>query len=173
MNDRKVDCMLALQIQDVKTFMSGLLVHTMFDRFLLYEMDITMANSFHMNGLINREWYSTDELEQMNDRTYAKWTEMKPIAYELIKGKKTPTAFKIIFMLDEDDLIQLARSCGEQYNHETIQSMLFNVKYEKNVLTIITGTSMKTFTLDKTLEQQWDQTMINFLRKQKIAFEQL
>ncbi len=37
----------------------------------------------------------------------------------------------------------------------------------------MTGTSIKTFTLDKTLEHVWDELIQKFFRQQKIPYEQL
>ena len=36
----------------------------------------------------------------------------------------------------------------------------------------VTGTSFKTFTLDKTLEHLWDEMITNFLHQKGIPFEQ-
>ena len=42
---------------------------------------------------------------------------------------------------------------------EDVSALFLNVAYEHETLTATTGTSLKIFTLDKTLEQVWDQTV--------------
>jgi hypothetical protein len=46
------------------------------------------------------------------------------------------------------------------------------VRYEKGNLYLITGTSIKTFTLDKSLEQVWDADMKTFLKHYEISAEE-
>lgn len=165
--------MIALQILDQKLFMSSLLVHNTFDRFLLSELDIDTAVHYHISGIINRDWFDADELEQMDGRSYMKWEDIKPTAYELIKGKKTPLSFKIVFMLDEKDKEGVARSCGPNYKKDDIGAMFMNLRFEKETLTVITGASMKVFSMDQTMEKQWDETVKRFIAQNKIAFEQI
>ena len=47
-----------------------------------------------------------------------------------------------------------------------------NLRFEKNEVHLVTGLSMKVFTLDKTLEHAWDQDMKTFLRMHEIAWEE-
>ena len=50
--------MIALQIKEVKSFMGKLLGTECFDSFLLEEAVITTYNTFHIDGRINREFFS-------------------------------------------------------------------------------------------------------------------
>ena len=47
--------MRAFQIQDVKSFMSHLLLSNTFDRFLLTEASITTFNTFFIDGHLHKE----------------------------------------------------------------------------------------------------------------------
>lgn len=53
---------------------------------------------------------------------------------------------------------------------EHISGLYMNVRYEDNVMYCVTGTSLTVFTMDKRVEQQWDQAVKQFLRDQKIAY---
>ena len=44
-----------------------------------------------------------------------------------------------------------------------IGGLYIHVMFEDNSLHIVTGTSINTFTMDKTLDKYWDKTIINFL----------
>lgn len=162
--------MIAIQVQDVKVFMSNLLIHNMFDEFLMSEMDLSMAQTFHIDGSLNMGWFSTDELESLEGRKLAKWLEVKPIAYHIIKGQKTPNSFKIVFQLNQTQLTKLVSNSGASLTDGDVNGLFMNVKYEKGVLTIITGSSLKVFTMDKSLDNFWDDTVKQFLRKYQIAF---
>ena len=47
--------------------------------------------------------------------------------------------------------------------------MYLNIRYEDGALYCITGLSLGFFTLDKTLEDLWDRSAEEFLRKRGIA----
>ena len=101
--------MLAIQIKDVKTFMSKLLSGNTFDSFLLEEAQIHTFNTFVIDGHQNRDFYTKEELEDPEafPYEYSEWKNMKTICFQLIKGKKVPTFMKIILHLLFELLLQL------------------------------------------------------------------
>ena len=44
-------------------------------------------------------------------------------------------------------------------NPQDVSALFLNIYYENGALTVTTGTSLKVFTLDKTLEHLWDDTV--------------
>ena len=54
-------------------------------------------------------------------------------------------------------------SSGLSYTTEDVNALFINVRYEGDVLVCTTGLSMKTFTLDKSLEEYWDNTVQKFV----------
>ena len=90
----------------------------------------------------------------------------------MIKGNKTPLHLKIVFQLPKEYTEQVAERLAGRIRPEEIGGLYMNVRFDKGELHIITGTAIKTFTLDKTLEQEWDNEVKNFLRKQGIDFEE-
>ncbi|MDO5292421.1 MAG: DUF5721 family protein [bacterium] len=161
--------MIALNIQDVKKFTSELFVHEMFDEFLMSEMDIAMAQSIHIDGTINKDWYTNEELEAFEGRRLTKWKEIKPLAFEMIKGKRTPLAFKMIFELNETQLTKLVERSGSSFKPTDVSGLYIHVKFDKNGLTVITGSSIKVFSMDKSLEYYWDDTVKLMMKKYQIA----
>lgn len=163
--------MIALNILDVKTFMGQILKGQMFDEFLMSEMDIAIAHSIHIDGKINKDWYSTEEVEALEGRTLAKWKEIKPIAYEMIKGNKTPLGFKMIFELNREQLEKLLVNSKSSFSLEDVNGLYIHVKFDKNGLSVITGSNIRIFTMDKSLEQYWDDTVRLMMKKYQIAYE--
>ncbi len=163
--------MIALNIQDVKVFMAQMLRGQMFDEFLLSEMDIAMAHSIHIDGKINTDWYDDEELAALEGRKLAKWKEIKPLAFEIIKGKKTPLAFKMIFELNQEQLAKLLANSKSSFTLEDVGGLYIHVKFDKNGLTVITGSNLRIFTMDKSLEIYWDDTVKLMMKKYQIAFE--
>ena len=50
--------MVALKVEDMKQFTSGLFIGSMFDRFLVREADIVTFNAFHMDGRVRPGYYT-------------------------------------------------------------------------------------------------------------------
>ncbi|WP_178138518.1 DUF5721 family protein [Parasporobacterium paucivorans] len=136
--------------------MNDLLAGDTFDRFQITEASIQTGCTFTIDGHINSSFYSSEESEGLSARLISTWETVKPFCYMAMKGKKLPVRFKII-LLAPDDLAQLLLSeSGLAMELSEINGFFMNIKYEGGVLGIITGTSLNTFTLDKTLDKLWD-----------------
>jgi hypothetical protein len=153
--------------------MSKLLISDIFNKFLLSEATIHTYNSFTIDGHINKDFYTMTELEEnnMTKQAMSSWETLKPICYELIKGKKTPLSFKIVFLLSPLNVEKLLAQSGIELSSNDINGLFLNIKYSNNILHCITGTSLKLFTLDKSLEIEWDSMIQKFLKAHEIPFE--
>ena len=161
--------MRAFQVLDVKPFMTKLLIQNLFDSFLLSEFKMNTFTKFQISGKLNQDFYSKDELEVMNGRNHAKWMEVKPFAYSIVKGSKTPLSFHITLMVSEDQKVNVIKNSGVTMRLEDVSGLFLHIKYENSTLFIITGLGLNTFTMDKSLENAWDEQVANFLRKNEIT----
>ena len=95
--------MIALQIVDLKDFMSKLLIGSTFDSFWLCEASVTTFATFTIDGTLHTDFYDTQEAQllQTQKQTYSLWRDIKPFCFSMMKGKKTPLHFKIVFRLSE------------------------------------------------------------------------
>jgi hypothetical protein len=163
--------MIALKIVEVKPFMAKLLIQNMFDEFLLSEFTMNTFSRFQINGKLNKEYFNSSELEEIGERTYAKWKEVKPFALSIVKGNKTPLSFNITLMLTKKQINQVIQTSGVTMNPDIITGLYFHIKYENSTLHIITGTGLNIFIMDKSLENAWDEQVKEFIRKNEIPFE--
>ena len=165
--------MIALQIQDIKNFMSKLLLSQTFDNFLLVEGSITTFNTFRIDGRLHKIFFTDEESEErgLENREFSLWKEVKPFCLELIKGKKTPLGFKFTFQLSKENTAKLLTSSGiTSIQPENVSGLLLNIRYDNGALNVITATNLSLFTLDKTLERAWDDMVKRFLKQQEISF---
>lgn len=165
--------MISLNLPEVKAFMAKLLTNTTFDTFVLREMELQTFTGFQITGQLNEAFFSKEELEERGENKYILWSEVRSIAYSMIKGNKTPLTLKIVFQLPKDQCEALVNSLGGRLRLEDVGGLYLNVRFEKGELRIITGTAIKTFTLDKTLEQEWDKMVRSILKEQGIIFEEI
>ena len=83
--------MISLRIKDTKVFMSQLLIKDTFDRMLLSEATIKTACSYTINGQINKEYYSDEEWDNLNnnEKSYSEWSNIKPVSYTHLRAHET------------------------------------------------------------------------------------
>lgn len=161
--------MVSFEIEDVKAFMNNFLVKETFDLFYLYELELHTFVKFDIKGNLNKKWFSSDELQIIGDREFVTWKEIKPQVFGLIKGNKTPTLIKAVLMLSRNNIEKIIQASHLKYSLDEVNSLILNIKYENGNLSIITGTSLNNFRLDKDLEHRWDEVAHEILKKNGIV----
>lgn len=165
--------MFSLKILDLKTFMSNLLVHDMFDSFLLSELEIVTSNKFKISGKLYKEFYSSDKIELLEGREHSFWKEIKAIAFNIIKGNNLPLTMKIILMLPKASVESIVEKSKLNIKPFNINGLFLNFKFENDELICTTGSSLNIFTLDKSLDSLWGEMARDFLNNKGIATELL
>ena len=163
--------MISLKITDTKSFMSKLLIKESFDCLLVSEATISTYNTFQISGQINRNFYSEEEFSQLSDKEYSRWSTLRPFCFELIRGSKTPVFLKVIFVLPATETEELISSAGLNFNSDDIAGLFFNIKFTEGNVTCVTGTSLKVFKMDKSLDNAFDDYAKKFLTNAGIDFE--
>ena len=164
--------MISFQIQDVKDFMNQLLLKTAFAPILVVEGSVTTYNTFHIDGHLQADYYSSQEQEALNlsERRYSRWKDLRPFCLELIKGKRTPLGFRFTFQLSSENTQKLLTQTESPFSLKDVSGLILNIRYDSAGLFCTTAISWNLFTLDKSLEHSWDQMVQKFLLKQEIAF---
>lgn len=156
--------MISLKINDVSNFMQNLLIQDTFDSFLLCDGEIHTSITLSINGRINKNFHTAEELESINE-DFATWKNLKHICFEIIKGKKVPTKMKLVFTMPVNSFPKIIEDSAVTLIPENIGGLHIHILYENNTVEIITGTSLNIFTMDKTLDKYWDNLMMSFLSK--------
>lgn len=165
--------MIALKIEEQKIFTSGLFIGEIFDGFLVREAEVVTFNSFTIDGRVRHGYYSDEELEENQIEEFSFWKVLKPFCFSLIKGKRLPESFRIVFMLSPDAKEKFVEKHVPGLLPDQVGGLYLNVHYENNEMTVVTGTSMNMFTLDKTLENEWDESVRVFFQRHGIAVSSL
>ena len=164
--------MIACNICDIKLFTQKLFIGETFDRFLLKEAEIVTFNTFSIDGRVHKSFYSEEELTEGQIEDYSSWKTLRPFCFSLIKGKKLPERFSIILKLPKAATEQFLAARKSQRLPEQVGGLFLNIHYENQNLSCVTGLSLNQFTLDKTLEREWDESIRAFLRKEELPFEE-
>ncbi len=164
--------MIAIKIKNTKNFMAKLLASEVFDAFLLDSAEIAMANTYTIDGHINKDFYG-DEDEAAPKGILTPWSEVRQRCFDLIKGKRTPLSFKFLLCLDGNKKDELMSS--EEYSEvrSLVSSLVMIIKFKDGAITITTGAALSGFSMDKSYEKLWDNYVTTFLDSSNIEFEEL
>lgn len=164
--------MILCKITDKKDFMNKFLAGDAFYSFLLKEASISGFVPLQIDGRINTAFFSEEDSDAARflSQKYAQWADIRPICFDFIKGKRTPTRFHFILYLKPDAVDQLL--IKEQLSREStlVQNLILNVKFEQGEITITSGVDYASFTLDHQAQQLWDKTLMKFLNGKQIGY---
>lgn len=162
--------MISLKVINVKSFMTNILVDSVFDNFCVSQVNIDTFSKFSIDGRLNMRWFSKEEQEDLQEE-YSLWRDMKKYAYEIIKGNKVPSSFKIVLLLSKENTKNMLQKYSYQISEKDVEGFFINIMYENNEIHIVTGISYRSFILDKTLDNEWDNSIRLFMKKNNIDFE--
>lgn len=152
------------EIDNIKKFTSQLFAGTAFDDLLVTEASFSTITNITIDGHMNREFMGEADLALPENKDMViPWKSLKPLCYNIVKGQKVPLRFKIIFKLPEETVLKFLDDEGLDFEPIEINALFLNVRFENNKLTCTIGTSMKIFTLDKSLEDAWECRVMKFL----------
>ena len=167
--------MTAFTMNETNLFCRKLLGTPLFDTFLLEECTIATAHTFQIDGHINKDFYTKEEQESLqltapHAPVPSSYKALRPICYELMKGKKTPLRFRFVFHLSRENTEKLLAKTGVPFSIEDINALVLTVRYDGSMVTCTTGVSLSVFTMDKSLEQAWDEMVRRFFLQNDFSF---
>ena len=159
--------MILLKIFDIKSTMADLLLKEEFDQFYLEEAKVVTFAKLELSGIRNMNFYDSAEKETgLSERIC--WKEAKPVIYSYIKGKKTPSSFRITLRAPES----IAAGILEKGGRQGMAEYLLHFRFESEELSVVTGCSYHAFTMEKAEEFAWDQAVKEYFKRRKISFEE-
>lgn len=162
--------MIVYNIEDTASFMNKLLVMSVFDKFEFIRGEIVTFVSFEIDGKLHRSFFSSDEEEQIGDRSNAVWKEVKPHIYHMIKGKTQPLSLQIVLSLSQENAGWLIKKHHLTQFEGQVKGLYLNIRFKEGKVSCITGVSLAAFIPDKSLDAVWDETAGLFLRQNSIVF---
>ena len=155
--------------------MNQLLGSDIFDHFLLSEATIAKDATFTIDGHINADFYSREDIEEkgLSNLNILPFAALRPTCYQLIRGKHTPVYFKFILMLSPENMANTLACSDSGLTGNDVNGILLNLTFQSGQLTLTTGISYSAFTMNHTLDHEWDAMIQKFLNKHGISFEEL
>lgn len=162
--------MLALTIEDKKKFTHELLVGDLFDRFLCCKVVLHHNVDYVIDGHYNLSFFDTEEQEAKKQQIYASWAELKPIVFQIIKGKRLPEGFQIVLAASTESIEKLLGKCPSTIKLHQVEGLYVNLYYKNEALTLTTGSSYTVFTMDNSLDQLFKDAVVKLIRSKNIVF---
>ena len=162
--------MIALTLPELKTATSCIFTKKTFDYFLVKEITIATSNTFHVDGRLHPDYYTDEEKELLRDPVYADWKSLRPFCFQLIKGKKLPQSFRLVFQLSASNIEKFLNQYHLTCQVSDIGGLYLHFRYENHILSVVSGTSLNFFTLDKVVDTAWDEMVKRILKQAGILF---
>ncbi len=164
--------MISLKIKNTKAFMNHMLLQNTFDQFWVKEASIETFYTMAINGNRRKDFYTPEELEDESFQTeLIAWSECKNICLDMMKGKKTPLSFHFVLKLSKKNTEKTICAADTTLTLLDVSGLYLNISFENGSVTVITGTSLNTFTMDKSLDHAWDEMVKKFLIKNNLDYD--
>ena len=138
---------------------------------LVTENRIVKANELAEKFQVSMETIRRDleQLEKEQIEAYVRWGRVRELCFQLIRGRKTPSSFRITLRLAPGERERFLREAGYAVDAEQIGSFLLNLRFEKGELSCVSLASLNCFPPERSLEEAWDQWAQRFFREYKLA----
>ncbi|MBR4769032.1 MAG: hypothetical protein IK088_08660 [Lachnospiraceae bacterium] len=146
--------MISVTIENTGHFMNAMLKDDTFDRFLC-------INAFFKTSF-------QTEINARSDVSPVYYKDIRPVAFDLLKGSRLPDYFRIVLTTDRESTDRAVEKAG--FEDCPVNSLVLNVTFQNGTLTLSTGVSYGGFSLDKKIESYWDQSVLHFLEKREVRF---
>ena len=188
--------MIAVKISDNRSFLSALFTRPVFDTFILGEAQITTYTTFRIDGTWHPAYFSeslgkssaavplsSEHLSAGNGQPVEapengqmraqepSWARIRPIVRAIVSGKHSPISFRIILKMPDKGIQSILTSGGLSCKVKDVSGLFLNITYQNEEILCTSGVSLKTFTLDKSLDRIWDDMMLRFFAARSIAVE--
>lgn len=155
--------MTCIELDSTKEFMTHLFMKDTFDRFLCREIHIDTFVPFRIDGTMLKDFLTDEEKEKLSDVSLVPWAMLKPQCFNIIKGSRTPLGMMAVFALTPLAITEFIESNALSSFAGLVNGLYINVKFASGKLTVTTGTSLTTFTMDKSVEHAWDDYVTHFV----------
>lgn len=164
------------QIPEIKELMTGLFKGTVFDSFLVTEGEVTTLITYTIQGTIHKEYLDTGSEDAEEDTAHASvsyipWSDLKKVVFDLMRGSRPPLSLHLVLRLGQAQTEGFLKKSGLALAPHDIAGLFVNIRLESGAVSVTSGSSLRIFTLDKTLEHAWDDAVGQLLKAAHIAHE--
>ncbi|MBQ6075169.1 MAG: hypothetical protein IJK86_03345 [Lachnospiraceae bacterium] len=147
--------MLGIYIKTIRDFSRLLFLEPVFDDFLLAEGRFVTSFTTDFDGSATAE----------DVDPYIRWEQVRPLAFQLIKGKVPPKSFSLALVYPSGKTKALLAQGGEPADEDALPLLFLNIRYREEKLMLTTGVSEKTFRPHSGAVALWDRQVRRMLEE--------
>ena len=153
--------------------MNYMLATEAFDAWEVAEVKIIAKVSYVIDGHVTPDYMSPEELEaeHLLPGGCIPFGSLRPLCFEMIKGKRTPQSCRFTFLCPREQMEEIIAKEQLEISPEDIVNLTMNITFHQGELLVTTSCAERTFSLDKSLAHAWDAWVLDFFRKMEIAVE--
>ncbi len=155
--------MKSFEIEDGKAYINSLFTEERFGSFYLHEFRARTALDYYVSGKLNQAYFEqpgeTASEKEEKDPTYILWADIREKILSLIRGERLPLTMKLVLMFHRSNIERLCEMNNLPVAPSDVGGLFMNISFEEQRLVVTSGISLKVFTMDKTLERLWDDTI--------------
>ena len=80
---------------------------------------------------------------------------------------------KVVFYLSRENKLRLIHRVGGDWKENDVSQFCLNMKYENGEMILTTGVAYSIFTMDHTMQEQWDYDLKKYLKYYEIEYEEI
>jgi len=142
-----------------KEFMNRLLKDDVLDTFEVRGVEMTIGTRISIDGNLIIQKENLDESPE-KQQGYTTWEALRPLVFAIIKTGAKPKQVKIIFSFKTENVKDI---------HPNAAALFLNMVYENDTVNFTTATAQKDFSLEKSLDDSWDEWVRSFFIMKNIS----
>ena len=159
--------MIAQRIEQTRSFMNHLLLQETFDDYCVSEVRITTFAAFSIDGRLHPDFYPDEEAAALKEsgRAQILWGDVRPFCFSLIRGRRLPLSMHLVFQLSAENTARLIAENAPSLDPADVYGLFLNLQYKNGELTLTTGSSLRVFSADRSLDRAWDEYVLALLKR--------
>ena len=172
--------MKSFEIENIRKITGAIFAGETFDTFCVTEASFETLFTLSIDGHVNQDYLKSADGQTEKDPDDAKtqetvkntgagmvtWKQIRPLCYETIKGSRLPVRFKIVFMSPPEKIQGfLEKHSITNVLARDVKGLFINVYYENNKIQCTSGVSRVSFSMDRSLEEAWDESVEGFMKR--------
>lgn len=146
--------MLGLNIIRLKDFTQHLFLRESFDDFNLAQARFVTSFSTTFDSRLS---------DTEDDSAQVKWSRIRPLAFQLIRGEDLPRSFSLVLVSPGDKTLSLLEEANLSPAANQLPSLFLNIRYRQEQLMLTTGIHENSFIPNSELSRLWDKRVLEFL----------
>ncbi len=153
------------EIKSINAFMRVILLKDLFDDFSFINGEIVTSFAAEFDGKIIKDF--EEEVDVDNDK-FIKYSAVRPLFLQIIKGQNTPKLFKLILAVSKTEIESFIEENKDELGDLIPTGLFVNMRFEKENLILSSGCSCAVFDREKIVDRLWDLKLSKLLQENEL-----